>query len=58
MYSADRHGHWDEEAFKDPALRTPGTWGKGAFLEPSFNRGEPHRVDRKKGQRRHFRDHA
>jgi len=32
MYSADRHGHWDEDAFKGPQDRTPG-WtekkGKG-----------------------------
>jgi hypothetical protein len=24
MYSADRHGHWDEDAFKEPKDRSPG----------------------------------
>jgi len=24
MYSADRHGHWDEDAFKPPQERSPG----------------------------------
>lgn len=32
MYSADRHGHWDEEAFKDIKLRAPGMAISPLFL--------------------------